>query len=81
MQVWHDLRFGTLEVKGHEDKVSKMVALVAQSEHGDQTSNLYQHQIYTAFITALLGTHVENLADYIDSVSQVSFLVVIVVYN
>lgn len=68
MQVWHDLKTGQLDLKGHEDKIPKLVALAAQAEFGDQTSNSYQIEIYAN----LLGFMKESLSvtDAIDAITQ-----------
>jgi hypothetical protein len=72
MQVWHDLKSGQLDLRGHEDKIARLVALVAQAEYGDQTSNLYQRQSYANLLTALGDSaNVASDAD-IDAVAQVN---------
>ncbi|XP_076449546.1 E3 ubiquitin-protein ligase MYLIP-like [Babylonia areolata] len=52
-QVWQDLKAGQLVLKGQEDRVAKLAALVAQAEFGDQTGNRYQMDIYHDILATL----------------------------
>ncbi|KAL8610362.1 hypothetical protein ACOMHN_041176 [Nucella lapillus] len=54
-QVWHDLKLGQLVVKGQEERLPKLAALVAQAEFGDQTSNVYQMQVYHSVLASFLA--------------------------
>ena len=65
-QMWHDLKSGQLHLNGHEDKIPKIVALVVQAEYGDQTTNVYQMQIYENVMSALLRNRAnENVLEAI----------------
>lgn len=74
-QMWHDLKSGQLHLNGHEDKIPKIVALVVQAEYGDQTTNVYQMQIYENVMSALLRKRAnENVLEAIMQVIAGLFL-------
>lgn len=69
-QVLHDLKSGQLHLNSHEDKIPKIVALIAQAENGDQTTNVYQMKIYENLISGLRQVANENV---LEAVMQVSY--------
>ena len=69
--MWHDLKAGQLHLDGQEDKIPKIVALVAQAEYGDQTTNVYQRHIYENVMSALHQSANENVFEAIKQVIMV----------
>lgn len=70
MQVWHDLRTGLLDLKDNEGKIPKLVALVAQAEFGDQTSNSYQRELYANLLSVMKESLVLSVPNVINLIAQ-----------
>nr|KAG5690589.1 hypothetical protein BaRGS_022593 [Batillaria attramentaria] len=64
-QMWQDLQAGKLRLDDGETRVAKVVALVAQAEFGDQTTNCYQLKDYEHILQKIGLQADQNLVESI----------------
>nr|KAG5709076.1 hypothetical protein BaRGS_004715 [Batillaria attramentaria] len=63
--MWQDLQAGKLRLDDGETRVAKVVALVAQAEFGDQTTNCYQLKDYEHILQKIGLQADQNLVESI----------------